>query len=129
MSAATLHILEEASTLPVLELDALIAHLAELRARKATTRQPPKREVELLQQINQCVPLQLRERWQELITAQQTQVLTASETAELAKLVDDVEEREAERAGLLSELAQLRGVTVLQLVETLGLRPRDRDMA
>ncbi|WP_309709120.1 hypothetical protein [Armatimonas sp.] len=128
MSAATLHILEEASTLPVLELDALIAHLAELRARKATMHQPPPREIELIQQINQCVPLPLREHWQELILLQQNRILTMAEATELAALVDSVEEREAERAGLLAELARLRGVTVLQLVETLGLRPRDREM-
>ena len=61
--------------------------------------------------------------------AQLARTLTVAEATELAVLVDNIEELEAERAGLLSELARLRGVTVLQLVETLGLRPRDQDRA
>jgi hypothetical protein len=120
MSAVTLQILEKASELPVLELDGLIENLTSLRARK-------EQEAQLLQNIQAAVPPALRSRWLSLIQEQQTRPLTRDETAELTRLVDDVELREAKRAGYLSELARLRGIPLLELVAQLGLRPRDQD--
>lgn len=126
MSAATLHILEEARELPVLELDQLIAHLAALRAQKAAPSLPA-RQAELLEKINTIVPPALRERWVTLLELQQARDLSEPERTELLSLVDTIELKEAERAVLLSELAQVRGVSVLELVAQLGLRPRDQE--
>jgi hypothetical protein len=127
MSATTAHILAEANALPLGELEYLIANLSEIRASKISQSTLSSHERELLQEINASVPLYLRKRWQELIQAQQEHLLIESEKEELTNLVNDIEEREGKRLMLLSELAKLRGVTILQLVETLGLRPRDQN--
>ena len=128
MSAATLHILEEAKGLPVLELDRLIANLAALRAHKIAA-PISEREEELLESINTVVPPELQSRWTTLLNAQQERDLSEREHTQLIFLADAVEAKEAERAELLAELARLRGVTILEIVEKLGLRPRDRKTA
>ena len=75
------------------------------------------------------MPLALRERWVTLLEQQQTRGLSEPERTELLSIVDTIELKEAERASLLSELAQARGISVLELVTQLGLRPRDQEPA
>jgi predicted HAD superfamily phosphohydrolase len=127
MSATAAHILAEASTLPLGELRHLITHFSELHESKVSQTLPSEQERMLLQEINNAVPVSLRQRWQELMTKQQYQPLSEAETQELQELVEAVGECEDKRLNLLDELAQLRGVPILQLVEMLGLRPRDQD--
>jgi hypothetical protein len=128
MSATTAHILAEADTLPLGELKHLITHLSELHENKVSQTLSSEQERVLLQEINNAVPVSLRQRWQELMTKQQYQPLSEAETQELQELAETVGECEDRRLNLLDERATLRGVPILQLVEILGLRPRDQEI-
>ncbi|MDA0242982.1 MAG: STAS/SEC14 domain-containing protein [Chloroflexi bacterium] len=81
------------------------------------------REVELLQQINEGLPTPMQSRLQELVEQQQEGGLTAEAQQELLTLIAEVEERDALRLNLLGELAQLRGVSLREVMAQLGLRP------
>ena len=83
----------------------------------------PQREVELLQQINEGLPSPVQSRLQELVRQRQEGELTAEAQQELIDLTTEVEERDAQRLALLGELAQLRGVSLREVMAQLGLRP------
>jgi hypothetical protein len=104
------------------ELDDFTARVLALRAERFAPRLSVEETV-LLQRINEAVPLELRRRYRELIARRDNGILTSEEQAELLRLTDAVENREAERVAHLAELARLRGVTLRALVEQLGLPP------
>ncbi|MBI4671108.1 MAG: STAS/SEC14 domain-containing protein [Chloroflexi bacterium] len=79
------------------------------------------RESELLLKINQGVPSDVHQRYTELIAKRQDETLTEDEYAELLQLTNQVEEIDAERIRYLAELASLRGVTLIALMESLGI--------
>lgn len=79
-------------------------------------------EAQLLSQINQGLPEDLRQRYEQLIVRRREEVLTPDEHAELLRLTDDVERREADRLRALTELAQLRKVSLSALMKALGIR-------
>ena len=84
--------------------------------------QLPAAEAALLQQINQGLPEDLRRRYQHLRSLRQQQTLTPDEHAELLRLTDEVEQREAHRAAALTALAQQRRVTLTELIHSLGIQ-------
>jgi hypothetical protein len=104
------------------ELDTVLRHALTVRAR-LRVRSLPAAETALLQRINQGLPRQQQERYQALIDRRDARTLTELEQAELLQLTDQVEQAEADRAAALVELAQLRQVSVDQLLHELGIRP------
>jgi hypothetical protein len=68
-------------------------------------------ESELLQRINQGVPVAVQERYDELIGRRREETLTAQDYDELLDLAHQVEMLEAERVRALVDLARLRGVS------------------
>ena len=94
-------------------------------ALRAQRRAPhlPQQEAELLQQINEGLPMPLQMRLQELSAQRQEGLLTAETQQELIDLMAEAEARDAQRITLLAELAQLRGVSLREVMAQLGLRP------
>jgi hypothetical protein len=106
------------------ELSQLVEQVLALRARHEASVLPAA-ESELLLKINQPVPDDLQRRYDELIARRDERALSPEERQELLRLTDQVELLEAERVKRLIELAQLRHVSLDDLMRSLGMEPYD----
>jgi hypothetical protein len=79
-------------------------------------------ETELLQAINQGIPSEVRQRYAALIARRREGTLTPEEHAELVRLGDEVEVMDAQRAEHLASLARVRGVSLDEVMDSLGIR-------
>ena len=82
----------------------------------------PELEANLLQTINQGLPEEVQHRYNELQAKLQDEATAPEEHQELLQLIDVVEQADADRLEDLVELAQLRGVSLTDLMTQLGLR-------
>jgi hypothetical protein len=114
-------LLRAVEQLDPVEFQQFVSEVLTLRARRQAP-QLPAAEAQLLEQINRGLPEDLRRRMQHLRTLRQRQTLTPEEQTELLRLTDQVEQREADRAAALAELARLRGVPLADLMQSLGIR-------
>lgn len=103
------------------DLEQFADRVLALRARR---RAPslPQREAELLQLINRGVPAEVRRRYDELNDQLHAETITDEEQQELLKLIEQIEEADAERLRHLAELAPLRQVPLDALMDQFGLR-------
>jgi hypothetical protein len=102
------------------ELDEFVGRILKLRARRRV-RSLSAEETTLLQRINQGLSHELQDRYQILIARRDTRTLTPEEHKELLRITDQVEQSEADRGAALLELAQLREVSVDQVLRELGI--------
>ena len=79
-------------------------------------------ETQLLQKINQGLPPAVQQRYDELTAKRRAETLTPEELEELMALIDRIEQADAERVLALTELAQLRNVTVTTLMDQVGIQ-------
>jgi len=115
-------VLDSVAQLDIRELEQFAFQLNRVLAqRKAPSL--PKRETELLQQINQGLPIPIRQRYEELNAKLHDETLTTEEHAEFLTLIDQMELADAERLKRLIELAQLRSISLDTLLDQLGIRP------
>lgn len=114
-------LLEGVAQLDLGELEQFAANVNTLVARRKAPNLP-KREAELLQQINQGAPLETRQRYNLLNQKLLDETLTPAENRELATLIEQIERSDVERLARLIELAQLRGIPLDTLMEQLGIR-------
>ncbi len=82
-------------------------------------------ETRLLLAINECVSVELTDRAESLIEKRDECSLTVEENSELLQLADEVERRGVERLEALSKLAELRGVSLRELMQSLGVAAAD----
>ena len=113
-------LLNAALQLPPLELDQLVARLQTLR-RKTKVPRLSQPESELLRRINQGVPAQLQQRYDALRRKRRRHKLTRKEQQELLSLSKQMEHLDVERLRHLAELAQLRNISLPDLMRQLGL--------
>jgi len=106
------------------ELERFTAQVIALQAQRKASALPHS-EAELLLKINQGLPAELRERYNELIEKRRAETLSSKEHSELLHLTRDVEKLEAQRAGHLTQLAKIRKTTLSDLMKILGLRTPD----
>lgn len=108
-----------------LETSELRPFVSQVLARVARRLAPhlDRRESDLLEKINQGLPHEAEKRYRELIAARQAETLTSAEMEELMSLTDRAEKIQAERVRYLADLAQLRGVSLTELMAELGIRP------
>ena len=117
-------ILDGMAQLDLSELERFSLNVNSLIARRKAPNLP-KREAELLQQINRGLPVTVRHLYAILNEKLLAETLTAEEHQEFSALVDQIEQSDAERLKYLIELAQLRNVPLGTLMEQLGIkRPR-----
>jgi len=104
------------------ELEQFVLQIIALRARR---RAPalPQAEADLLLKINQGLPPKVQKRYDELVTQRQAESLMPDEHEELVRITDRIENLEARRMEYLSELARLRKISLVDLMEDLGIRP------
>lgn len=92
-----------------------------LQIRWATA--PMLSESQLLEKINEGFPEAFWQRYQSLQKQMREEVLPEADRSEYLEMVAQVEKRQTERLGQLSELAQRRGVGLPDLIRALGLEP------
>lgn len=115
-------VLQGVEKLDTPELERFLSQVGILLARRKAP-SIPQREVVLLQKINKpllSVPVQTR--YQQLSQKLQTDNITPTEHEDLLKLVDSVEQADAERMQSLFELAQLRNLPLDTLMQQLGIQ-------
>lgn len=83
--------------------------------------QLPLAEADLLQRINQGLPPEIWQRYNELVDKRRAETLTAEERAALIALSDHIEQANAQRIAYLVELARLRQTNLETLMGELGI--------
>jgi len=115
-------ILSAIQKMPETDLDLLIRQVLQIRGQ----RQAPnlsRTESDLLHQVTYCVPVELQTRFNELVKKRQAITINELELQELCDLNDRIELLEASRIKDLPQLAQLRSVSLLELMNQLKLTP------
>ncbi len=104
------------------DLEILVNQVLLLRARRKAPVLTAE-ESELLVRINQGVPPDLHRHYQALAEKRDAETLTETEYQELLELSDRIEILAAQRVEALAKLAQLRQVSLLQVMADLGIKP------
>ncbi len=114
-------LIQAANQLNETELDRLLQQIVTLRAqRKAHVLS--KEEADLLERINQRVPDDLHAAYQGLRAKREAETLTEAEHDRLIQLSNQIELFGAQRLEALATLAQLRQVSLPQLMQDLGIQ-------
>jgi len=121
---STSKLFEAVEKLSLSELDQLLSRIIALRARQKSPHLSDK-ESELLTQINKGLPPDVRTRLDQLVKKRRANNLTSDEYNELLALTDVLEQAEVERAEALVQLARLRGVSMTELMQDLGIQAPD----
>ncbi len=113
-------LLNGVSQLETTDLEQFVGQVSSLLAqRKAPSL--PRRETELLEQINQGLPENIQSRYDELQIKLHHETITPEEHQELLSLIDPVEQVTVDRLRSLIELSQLRQVSLDELMTQLGI--------
>ncbi len=121
-----------------IELDQLLAGVAQLdtpdleklliqvRQVLAHRKNPnlPTLEIELLQKINQTLPDEVQQQYNDLSEKMRSGVITPNEHQELLKLIDIVEQNDSDRLQHLIQLSQLRNISLPELMQQLDIHPQ-----
>ena len=119
----TQSLLRDADRMPVTELERFLNDISALLRRKRT-QDKTLRERQLLHKINSTVldAAQI-ERYHILVEKLELGTMTDAEHAELGLLGNKEEKLRNQRVKYMIELAQLRTVSLTQVMESLGLKP------
>lgn len=115
-------LLQGVSQLDTRELDDFVSQVLTLRARRIAPSLAAE-EARLLETVNRRLPTAAQQRFEELSVKRSEETLTAEEHRELLDLIDRIENADAERVRALTSLAQVRGVSVQELMNQLGILP------
>jgi len=118
-----LEILDSASRLGAEDFENLFKKLAILHVQRSGMSAMPQGEAELLEQINQGFPAAKWERLQYLDWKLETSGLSEKEAAESLRLATAYENYTVQRLQLLVKLADLRKVSLDELITQLELKP------
>ena len=117
------NLLRDADRMPVAELERFLKDINALLRRKRT-QDKTLRERQLLFKINNTVLDAAKiERYQVLVEKLELGTMTDAEHSELGILTNHEEKLRNQRVKFMIELSQLRGVTLPQVMESLGLIP------
>jgi hypothetical protein len=117
-------LLKDVSQMPLLEMERFLQSVNALITQKKTT-DKTYRERFLLGKINQTVLAKEKiERYQLLVRRLDVETISDVEYTEFMELTDLEEQIRLERMTYLLELAQLRSITLPQLMTNLGLNRR-----
>lgn len=115
-------LIKAANQLNEADLNQLLHQIVVLRARRKTPILPEE-EAQLLLRINQGIPSYLRSCYQALREKRDAETLDDKEYESLIQLSNQIEQIGAQRLQALAKLAQIRQVSLLDLMETLGIQP------
>lgn len=115
-------LLDNASRLEDKELEQFVSKVLVLRAQRKGPALSRK-EATLLKRINRSLPEAQLQRFQELLATRERRPLSDPEQQDLLALIGQIEQMDADRMKWLSELAQVRGLSLRAVMEQLGLLP------
>jgi hypothetical protein len=121
MAMSVDELLKAANELNGADLDHLTHEVLMLRAQRRVPMLSGL-ETALFLRINQGVPEAIEAEYQALARRREESGLVGEPLARLLELSDRIEVLAAERAGALVELAEVRGVPLMQLMDELGIR-------
>ena len=124
MQASMTALFQEVERLDNRSLDTFIANVVSLRARR-TTPDTQKQEAFLLEKINKSLSLQDTLRFKFLNQKHSEGNITEQEYAELSLLVEKIEKLNVNRLKYMTALAQIRDVSVRELMIQLGINQRN----
>jgi hypothetical protein len=124
--ASAEEIIQVVKQLPLPELEQLVDRVIAIRAERRAPHLTGS-ESELLSRINQSLPAGDRAKLKELIHMRDAETITSTELQELIGMTDRLEKLQAERLAALAELATLRGVTLDEVINQLGIQFPDHD--
>lgn len=81
-----------------------------------------KQEEDLIKEIKSIIPASILKHFKQLQSKMHDDTITEKERSEMILLTDFMEQKSAERVILLTKLSQLKGVSVLELVDTLKIK-------
>lgn len=114
-------LLKAVEQLSLPDLEKFVSKIIVLQAQRKAPNLP-KAEAELLLKINQSVPLDIHNHYEELIIKRETETLTLDEQRELLHLSEQIEKLQVQRIENLAELARLREIALTTLMENLGIK-------
>jgi hypothetical protein len=114
-------LIQAANQLDSSDLDRLLQQVVILRAHRKANVQTLE-EAQLLHKINQGIDLELRAQYQTLRAKLEAETLTDAEYNTLIQFSNQIEQFGAQRLEALANLAQLRQVSLSELMETLGIQ-------
>lgn len=106
------------------DLDAFIKNILSVRA-KRNSQVSDKEETELLEKINETLANEELERYRILIQKRDEESLSEPEHQELIAVSDKIEWINAKRMESLSRLADLKGISLKEIMKQLEIYPRD----
>jgi hypothetical protein len=112
-------LLQAVAQLSPQELEAFVADVLALRADLTAGGAS---ETDLLRRIRHSLPDDVRRRFRELNGKRRADTLTPDEHAELLRLIDQVENSDAERVRALAQLARLRKKSLAEVMQELGIQ-------
>ena len=113
-------VLDGVAQLDTADLEQFLAQVSLLLARRKAPNLP-KREAELLQKINEGLSPELQQRYEALQVKLQADIISPAEHQEYLTLIDKIELVDAERMEILIELAQLKNISLDELMNQLGI--------
>lgn len=120
MAVTAADVLNAAQQLGLPELETVLARLTALRAQRAVEAGDLS-EADLVRMIHEAVPPAVQRRYDQLKARRRAERLTEAEHQEFLRLIDLVEQLDAQRLEHLLQLAHLRGVPLTQAMADLGL--------
>ena len=114
-------LLKAVEQLSLPEFEQFKSQIIALQAKRRTSALPQK-EAELLTKINQGIPPESQKYYQQLIAKREAEILTDTEYNRLLTLSEEIEKIAAKRLEYLVELANIRGVSLVDLMENLGIK-------
>lgn len=115
-------LLKAVDQLPTDQLEKFVEQVLLLQARRRVPYVPQK-EAELLLKIHEGLSDEMQQRYDDLSTKRRAKTLTPEEHQELRTLLDQVEQRNAERVEALVQLAQIRQISLDELMSNLDIHP------
>lgn len=121
IEVSTEQLLRAVERLPAQDLEAFVAQVIALRAQRNAPHLTQE-ETTLLRRINDPLPPDLQQRFDELVARRQAETIAPDELDELIRITEQIEQHDAERLAALNDLARLRHMTTPALMDILGIR-------
>jgi hypothetical protein len=123
---STLDLFQAVQQLSQPELDNFVEQILQFKAQKKAPNLS-QQESELLLKINQDLPRELEQQYQVLMEKRHQETLTELEYQQLLELTEQVEKYQAQRIEYLTQLAQIRHVSLSDLIIEMGFKPINND--
>lgn len=101
-----------------------VGFILELLESRLAERKSRGEELWLIERISEGLPEEVWRRFEILRRRSREERMTPEEQQELIAITDQIEEADARRLEHLASLAQLRQVTVHEVIRELGIEPR-----